>query len=93
MARTTGMQLLGVVENMTSEIFGSGGGDRLAARLGVPLLGEVPLDARLREAADRGVPLVLSEPDCETSLVIAGIAQTLEATRSAGFTRTLPLVS
>src|SRR3984957_5392818 len=61
MARSTGMQLLGVIENMSSEIFGSGGGERLAARLGVRLLGEVPLDARLREAGDAGVPLVVSE--------------------------------
>ncbi len=77
---------------MSSEIFGSGGGERLAARLGVKLLGEVPLDARLREAGDAGVPLVLSEPDCETSQTIIGIARSLEASRSAGFTRTLPLV-
>src|SRR5579863_1110267 len=74
MARTTGMQLLGVVENMSSDVFGSGGGARLAARLGVALLGEVPLDARLREAGDAGVPLVLSAPDCETSQTIIGIA-------------------
>src|SRR5207237_5990227 len=51
MALKTGMQLLGVVENMTSEVFGAGGGERLATRLGVPLLGTVPLDARVREAA------------------------------------------
>src|SRR5216117_2455107 len=65
MAQKTNMRLLGVVENMTSEVFGSGGGERLAERLGVPLLGQVPLDARLRESADAGVPLVLSEPDSE----------------------------
>src|SRR6185437_5925214 len=58
MALKTGMQLLGVVENMTSEVFGAGGGERLATRLGVPLLATVPLDARLRESADRGEPLV-----------------------------------
>ena len=39
MARQTGMQLLGVIENMTSEVFGSGGGERLATELGVRLLG------------------------------------------------------
>jgi len=93
MARTTGMQLLGVVENMTSEIFGSGGGQRLARRLGVDLLGEVPLDARLREAGDAGVPLVLSDAEAAPSQAIAAIARTLEARRGAGFTRTLPLVS
>jgi ATP-binding protein involved in chromosome partitioning len=93
MAQKTGMQLLGVVENMTSEVFGSGGGARLAAELGTKLLGSVPLDARLREASDAGVPLVLSDPDCETSRVIVEIAQALDAARGAGFTRTLPLVS
>ena len=93
MARKTGMQLLGVVENMTSEVFGSGGGERLAAELGVKLLGSVPLDARLRESADAGLPLVLSDPDCEPARAIVEIAAALDRTRGAGFTRTLPLVS
>ena len=60
MAQKTGMRLLGVVENMTSEVFGTGGGARLAEQLEVPLLGQVPLDAALRECGDAGVPLVLS---------------------------------
>jgi ATP-binding protein involved in chromosome partitioning len=93
MARTTGMQLLGVIENMSSEVFGTGGGQRLATKLGVKLLGEVPLDARLREAADAGVPLVLSDPNCASAQAIASIVQSLDATRNARFTRTLPLVS
>ncbi len=54
MAQKTGMRVLGVVENMTSEVFGSGGGERLATELGVPLLGCVPLDARVRASADDG---------------------------------------
>src|SRR5205085_10085813 len=58
MAKKTGMRVVGVVENMTSEIFGEGGGERLATELGVPLLGSVPLDARLRESGDSGTPLV-----------------------------------
>jgi ATP-binding protein involved in chromosome partitioning len=93
MARTTGMQLLGVVENMSSEVFGSGGGERLANRLGVRLLGEVPLDIRLREAADSGVPLVVSDPEAASARAIAAIARALDERRGAGFTRTLPLVS
>jgi ATP-binding protein involved in chromosome partitioning len=93
MAQKTGMQLLGVVENMTSEVFGSGGGERLAAQLGVPLLGTVPLDARLRESGDRGEPLVLGDPGSEPARAIAAIAATLDASRAGGFTRTLPLVS
>jgi ATP-binding protein involved in chromosome partitioning len=92
MAEKTGMRVLGVVENMTSEVFGSGGGARLAEELAVPLLGSVPLDIRLREAGDSGVPLVLSEPSCEASEAIFEVARALDASRSGGFTRTLPLV-
>jgi ATP-binding protein involved in chromosome partitioning len=85
MAQKTGMRVVGVVENMASEVFGSGGGARLAAELGVPLLGSVPLDARLREAGDAGRPHVTPE--------IAAIATAIDANRAGGFTRTLPLVS
>ncbi len=61
MAQKTSMRLLGVVENMSGEVFGSGGGQRLADELGVPLLGSIPLDPRLREAGDLGEPLVTPE--------------------------------
>jgi ATP-binding protein involved in chromosome partitioning len=93
MARRTGMQLVGVVENMTSEIFGEGGGERLAMQLGVKLLGSVPLDVRLRAAGDEGIPLVVSDPDCEAAQAVLEIARAVDTSRSAGFTRTLPLVS
>ncbi len=93
MAQKTGMQLLGVIENMTSEVFGSGGGQRLATQLGVPLLGTVPLDVRLRESGDLGEPLVLADPDSEPARAIVELARTLDASRAGGFTRTLPLVS
>src|SRR5262249_13911566 len=58
MAQKTNMRLIGVIENMTSEVFGSGGGEQLAEQLGVPLLGVVLLDPRLRECGDAGEPLV-----------------------------------
>ena len=93
MAQKTGMTVLGVIENMTSEVFGAGGGRRLATELGVRLLGSVPLDTRLREAADSAEPLVWSDPASPPAEAILEIARTLDATRSAGFTRTLPLVS
>ena len=63
MAQRVGMRVLGVVENMSwlvgsgQELFGSGGGEALAAELGVPLLGQVPFDPLLREAADAGDPV------------------------------------
>jgi ATP-binding protein involved in chromosome partitioning len=93
MAQKTGMQLLGVIENMTSEVFGSGGGARLATQLGVPLLGTVPLDVSVRESADAGEPLVLSQPDSAPARALLEIARTVDEARSGGFTRTLPLVS
>ena len=93
MAQKTGMRLVGVVENMSSDVFGSGGGDRLAEQLHVPLLGRVPLDARVRASADAGTPLVLSDPDSEPAAEIRRIADAIDASRAGGFTRTLPLVS
>ena len=92
MPQKTGLRLLGVVENMTSDVFGSGGGAALAAELDVPLLGSVPLDARLREAGDAGTPLVVADPDSAPARAIVEIAQAIDANRVGGFTRTLPLV-
>jgi ATP-binding protein involved in chromosome partitioning len=83
MAQKTNMRLIGVVENMTSDVFGSGGGERLAEELGVPLLGQVPLDSSLREAGDEGVPLVLADPDSPTAQTIVAIAEAIHAARQA----------
>ena len=96
MAQKTNMRLLGVVENMTGEVFGSGGGDRLAAELGIPLLGRVPLEPSLREQGDLGEPLVQAEPDSETSLELVRIAESvlaLERERGIGIVKQLPVVS
>jgi ATP-binding protein involved in chromosome partitioning len=93
MAQKTGLRLVGVVENMTSEVFGSGGGERLAAELGTPLLGRVPLTAGMRESGDEGVPLVLRNPSDPAAEAIASIAGAIDEQRVGGFTRTLPLVS
>ena len=91
MAQKTNMRLVGVVENMTSEVFGSGGGDLLAERLGVPLLGRVPLDARLRECGDAGEPLVSAEPESETARILVELAETIAATKRTF--RPLPVLS
>jgi ATP-binding protein involved in chromosome partitioning len=92
MAQKTGMRVVGVIENMTSDVFGSGGGERLAAELRVPLLGQVPLDARVRESGDAGTPLVVDDPDSEPARTIVEIARAIDVSRAGGFTRTLPLV-
>jgi len=93
MARKTNMRLLGVIENMTGEVFGSGGGAALAAQLDVPLLGQVPLDPLLRRQGDLGEPIVASHPDSETAQTIVAIAETIDARREAGsILKSLPLV-
>jgi ATP-binding protein involved in chromosome partitioning len=91
MALKTNMRLLGAVENMTGEVFGSGGGGALADELGIPLLGRVPLDPALREWGDRGEPLVLADPDADAAHAVTAIAERI-GTRAAAF-KPLPLVS
>jgi ATP-binding protein involved in chromosome partitioning len=91
MAQKTNMRVVGVIENMSSEVFGSGGGELLATRLGVPLLGRVPLDARLRESGDRGEPLVWADPGSETAAIVGELAEGISAT-ARGF-RPLPILS
>ena len=94
-ASQTHQRLAGVIENMSylvcahcgeqTEVFGSGGGATVAAalsRLGgtqVPLLGQVPLDVRLREGGDAGMPLVLSDPDSPAALALRKIADEIGA--------------
>src|SRR5919198_688720 len=81
MARKTNMRLIGVVENMSGDVFGSGGGAALAADLDVPLLGTVPLDSRLREQGDAGEPLVAADSEAPAARAIAEIAERIAATR------------
>ncbi|MCF8549239.1 MAG: Mrp/NBP35 family ATP-binding protein, partial [Pontimonas sp.] len=85
-ARQTGQKVLGVIENMSAstlpdgrvlDVFGSGGGEETATRLGVPLMGSVPLSPRLREAGDAGVPLVLSDPDSPVAQEIIRVAEAI----------------
>jgi ATP-binding protein involved in chromosome partitioning len=86
-------RVAGVIENMSYlpcphcnervEVFGAGGGQAVADTLTrltgaeVPLLGEVPIDTRLREAGDSGLPLVLSDPDSPAALQLRKIAESL----------------
>src|SRR5581483_6114039 len=94
-ASQTHQRVAGVIENMSylvcahcgeqTEVFGSGGGASVAAalsRLGgtnVPLLGQVPLDVRLREGGDAGMPLVLSAADSPAGMALREIADVLGA--------------
>jgi ATP-binding protein involved in chromosome partitioning len=79
------VRVLGVVENMSihvcsrcghaEHIFGSGGGARMAQQYGVQLLGELPLDIRIREEADSGSPTVAAEPDSARALAYRRMAR------------------
>ena len=97
-ALQTHQRVVGVVENMSwlelpdgsrQEIFGSGGGqavaDSLTRSIGAPveLLGQIPLDTRVREGGDFGTPVVLSHPDTPAAVALRGIARGL-STRSRG---------
>jgi ATP-binding protein involved in chromosome partitioning len=93
-ALQTHQQIVGVVENMSwweqpdgtrVELFGSGGGQALASSLSrltgttVPLLGQVPIDQRLREGGDAGVPIVASAPDSPAAVALGTVADKLAA--------------
>jgi ATP-binding protein involved in chromosome partitioning len=89
----THQRITGVIENMSGfacphcgemvDVFGTGGGQEVAGALTrvtgtqVPVLGQVPIDARLRHGGDKGVPLVLSDPDVPAARQLTAVAQAL----------------
>lgn len=102
----TRQRIAGVIENMSAmvlpdgsimNVFGSGGGDIVANRLhnltgaAVPLLGEVPLDPKLREGGDNGTPIVLAEPDSPTAQALNSIANKLAIRSQSLLGKTLNL--
>jgi ATP-binding protein involved in chromosome partitioning len=93
MAQKTGMRLVGVVENMSGEVFGSGGGERLAEELDIPLLGRVPLDPALRESGDAGEPLLVAVTDSESARELTRIAEAVVALDRGSIVKPLTLVS
>ena len=87
MAERVHLEVKGIIENMAwftgddgtrYELFGAGGGQELADRLEVPLLGQVPLVSALREGGDTGHPIVVSEPDGEAAAAFAAIAERID---------------
>jgi ATP-binding protein involved in chromosome partitioning len=95
----THQRIAGVIENMSGlpcphcgemlDVFGTGGGQAVADALTrvtgatVPILGQVPIDPRLRQGGDEGLPLVLTDPDSPAAKQIIAVADTL-ASRSRG---------
>jgi ATP-binding protein involved in chromosome partitioning len=103
MYRKLNIPTLGVIENMSyfvcpgcgkeSDIFGTGGGETMAASLGVPFLGRIPLYQPIREGGDSGVPLMISDPESPAARAIVGAAERAAAQVSiASYNRpTIPL--
>lgn len=90
MFQQLGVSVLGIVENMSYfippdmpdkqyDIFGSAGGKKTADELQVPLLGCVPLEIPLREGGDRGLPIVLADPESASAKALTAIAQQIAA--------------
>jgi len=85
MFKQTNIEVIGVVENMSYfvcpstgekfEIFGSGGGERMQSEFGVKLLGKVPIEAKVREGGDTGMPIVLIKENTETKKEFTSIAK------------------
>jgi ATP-binding protein involved in chromosome partitioning len=94
---------IGVIENMShfvcpncqheSDIFGSGGGERMAEELHVPFLGRIPIYQPIREGGDKGVPLIISEPNSPAARAFMAAAERTAAQVSiASYNRpTIPL--
>jgi ATP-binding protein involved in chromosome partitioning len=89
MFRQVRVPVLGIVENMSYfegapgqryELFGHGGGARLAAAAGVPLLGELPIDPRVAECGDAGDPIVHKYPDSAVARAYQALAGTVQQT-------------
>jgi ATP-binding protein involved in chromosome partitioning len=103
MFRKVNVPVLGIVENMSyfvctkcgerHEIFGHGGARAEAGKLGIPFLGEVPLDQELRERSDRGEPVVASQPGSPHTAIYRDIArQVWAAIEGGGLTRPAPKI-
>ncbi len=94
MFKRVNVPVLGIVENMSyfvcpkcgerSDIFAHGGAQSEAARLGVPFLGEVPLDMEIREKSDAGLPLIISAPDSVHARIYKEIAAAAWENASGG---------
>lgn len=101
MFERVGVPVIGVVENMSGftdpetgrrfDLFSSGGGQRLADEIGVPLLGSVPLQPQLAALADAGRPVLIAQPDSLAAATLREIANDLQR-KTAGRTMPLPIL-
>jgi len=82
--------ILGVVENMSGDIFGEGGGEQAARDLHVDFLARIPLDARVRAGGDSGDPIVVAAPQSETAIAFRNFARVVAAKISVMVIRAEP---
>src|SRR6476469_2261975 len=103
MFKRVNVPVLGIVENMSTficpncgtrhDIFGHGGARREAERLGVPFLGEVPLEMSIRETSDSGLPIVATQPDSASAAAYRAIAAKVrDQLGTAGPARSAPKI-
>ncbi|WP_312769336.1 iron-sulfur cluster carrier protein ApbC [Pseudoxanthomonas mexicana] len=95
--------VLGIVENMAvhtcsncghvEHLFGQGGGERMAAKYGVPLLGSLPLDIAIREQGDAGQPVVVAAPDSAVAQAYRQTARVMAATLAQRPRASVPIAS
>jgi ATP-binding protein involved in chromosome partitioning len=103
MFQKVNVPLLGIVENMSyflcghcgerTEIFSHGGGERAAAKLGVPFLGRIPIDPAIRDGGDSGLPIVVADPASPQSAAFRDIAQKIIAEVSSAGKGSPPIES
>ena len=74
-----GVPIFGIVENMAGDIFGRGGAREAADELGIEFLGELPLDASIREGGDNGKPVVVGAPDSPVARSFIELAEQVAA--------------
>ncbi len=84
--------VLGIVENMAGDFFGSGGGERLANERKVPFLGRIPLDAEVRKGGDYGRPVAVVSPESPAGQAFAKMAQTIAARISVVMLQTADVI-
>jgi ATP-binding protein involved in chromosome partitioning len=102
MFRQLNIPVLGVIENMSyfvcghcqerTEIFGHGGGRRMAEEMQIPFLGEVPIDTRVRAGGDEGEPIVASAPDTPAARAFLDVASRVAAQVSIQNMRVLRVI-
>ena len=103
MFQKVNVPLLGIVENMSyflcghcgerTEIFSHGGGERAAAKLGIPFLGRIPIDPAIRDGGDSGTPIVVADPASPQSAAFREIAQRIMAGVTGAATGVPPIES